>query len=174
MAELNVAPNSGRRKTAAPRIDLTPMVDLGFLLITFFMFTTTLAQEKALAVNMPSKEVPTKPPTIPEESTLTLIPTKNHSVIYYKGTLRQAGQLQQCAVNKVTDVVLAMDKEVAVLPADMSAEAHKLHVLIKPMDNCSYDDVVHLLDAMLIVAVPYYALLDIAREEAEMVDLLQQ
>lgn len=171
MAELNVAPKGSRRKTAAPRIDLTPMVDLGFLLITFFMFTTTLAQEKSLEMNMPSTAFSPVPTVIPAESTLTLIPTKDHRVAYYRGAYDNAGQLQHCAVSKVTDIVLAMKREVRDFPTTLSAEAHKLHVLIKPMDDCSYEDVVHMLDAMLIVNVDYYAIVDMTKEETEVVSM---
>ncbi len=168
MAELNIAPKGGRRKTIPPRIDLTPMVDLGFLLITFFMFTTTLAQEKALEVSMPSNEITHEPTVLPEESTVTLIPLKGHKMIYYKGILKDAGQLKECPVAGATNIIMSLKKDVAALPGTLSKEAHKLHVLIKPLDDCSYDDVVHVLDAMLIVDVPYYAVVYITPEESDM------
>jgi len=155
----------GRRKLPVPRIDLTPMVDLGFLLITFFMFTTTLAQQKAMVVNMPSTDITPAPTVFPEESTVTLIALKEHKIAYYKGILSDAAQLRKCQVGKATDIVLSLKKDAALLPGKLSVEAHKLHVLIKPMDDCKYDDVVRLLDIMLIAQVPYYAIVDITKEE---------
>jgi biopolymer transport protein ExbD len=164
MAEMNL-PQKGGRKVQAPRIDLTPMVDLGFLLITFFMFTTTLAQQRAMQLSMPSPAAGQPPTVIPEESTLTLIATKGHKVVYYDGTLNGKEEMKGCATGKVTGIVLEKKKAVAALPANLSAEAHKLHVQIKPMDNSSYEDVVQLLDAMLIADVPYYVIMDVTEEE---------
>jgi biopolymer transport protein ExbD len=165
MADIIAPSKSGKRKIHNPRIDLTPMVDLGFLLITFFMMTTTMAQPKAMEINMPSTEHTDEPTAFIEESTITLIPIKGHSVIYYNGALGGDAQLKRSAIGDIREILLTKKKEVAVLPATFSAEAHKLHVLIKPNDDCKYEDVVGLLDEMTIVNVSYYAIVDVTPEE---------
>jgi biopolymer transport protein ExbD len=170
MAEMmNMPAHGGRRKVQAPRIDLTPMVDLGFLLITFFMFTTTLAQEKALVLNMPSKEPTEVPTAFPEESTLTVIPAGGHKVYYYEGAFKGAATIKQGSIGKVTGIVTEKSRRVAALPASYSAQAHRLHVLIKATEDSHYDDLVKAIDAMLIANVQYYAITDITPEEVSAV-----
>src|SRR3954464_1053579 len=81
-------PGVKKGKKLSTRIDLTPMVDLGFLLITFFMFTTTLAKPKTMEINMPYKD-----PNLKEEeknklkasAAMTVLLSKNHRVYYYEG-----------------------------------------------------------------------------------------
>lgn len=164
MAEMNI-PAKGGRRLQPPRIDLTPMVDLGFLLITFFMFTTALAQQKTMEINMPYKgDVPT-PTAFPEESTLTLICHDGHKLYYYSGKLTDDEKIQVSLVKNVNGIVAESKKRTAALPANYAANAHKLHVLIKPTDKSTYADMVALMDAMTIADVKDYAMVDISEEE---------
>ncbi|MCH5596517.1 ExbD/TolR family protein [Niabella ginsengisoli] len=74
---------STRRKTAALRIDMTPMVDLGFLLITFFIFTATMNEPKAMDLFMPKDDGSPTPTS--ESGALSIIADKGGSIFYYEG-----------------------------------------------------------------------------------------
>lgn len=160
MADFIPAVNNGKRKTIAPRIDLTPMVDLGFLLITFFMYTTTMIKPKVMDINMP---VPGKASEIPEESTITLIQSSGHLTFMYKGTSLQ--DMQILHPKDIRTVIIHEQQQVRNLPATFSDAAHKLHVIIKPDNKSTYEDLVNLLDEMNINKIPYYSIADIAAEE---------
>jgi biopolymer transport protein ExbD len=170
MAEIQT-PASGnkRRKLSTPRIDLTPMVDLGFLLITFFMYTTTMARPRVMDLHMPynpRKEV--KPPVIPAESTIVLLPTGADSIAFYPGTQQASAGIKWCNYSSNNSLRSLIQKEisrVAHLPNTFSNAAHKLHVLIKPDTSAPYDAVVHCLDEMAISEVPYYTIMRITAEE---------
>lgn len=146
------------------------MVDLGFILITFFIYTTTLAKPNVLDVTTPSKE-PTPTPTVyPDESTVTVIPVKDHRVYYYFGALQTREQFMDTSMAGIRWVLKSKKREAASLPVTFSAEAHKLHVVIKPNNDCKYADVVQLLDEMEIVAVPVFAIADISQVEKEWIE----
>ncbi len=166
MAEITQNTSKGsRRKTVMPRIDFTPMVDLGFLLITFFIYTTTMTESKAMDINMPYNH-PTKEPTVfIDTSTITIIPTKDHKIAYYTGALESDAELKMTDHARIREVIISKQSDLKKLPNTFSAEAHKLHVIIKPNDDSKYEDLVKILDEMLINAVPYYAIVDISREE---------
>jgi len=76
-----------RPKKQSTRIDMTPMVDLMCLLITFFMLTTAFSKPKVMVITMPEKiKNPTeKPPEIPAWRTLNILLTDNDVVYYYVG-----------------------------------------------------------------------------------------
>ena len=169
MAEITTAGKPGKRKKATPRIDLTPMVDLGFLLITFFMFTTTLAQKRALQLNMPTSENTDTRTAYPEEATITVIPVHDHKIAWYYGTLNDAGNVKMASLPELRGLLTDRKAYVAALPAGLSAAAHKLHVVIKPNSDCTYSDVVNVLDEMEINDVAYYAIADITNEEKDAV-----
>src|ERR1041384_6622445 len=95
MAEMDTSSGGGHKKgpgvkkgkKLSTRVDLTPMVDLGFLLITFFMFTTTLQKPKTMEINMPYKD-PNKPvdtTKVKASTALTVLLSKDHRVYYYEG-----------------------------------------------------------------------------------------
>ncbi len=96
MAEMDTSSGGGHKKgpgvkkgkKLSTRIDLTPMVDLGFLLITFFMFTTTMAKPKTMEINMPYKDPNMKEDEqskVKESTALTILLSKNHRIYYYEG-----------------------------------------------------------------------------------------
>jgi biopolymer transport protein ExbD len=75
-----------RAKKPSARIDMTPMVDLAFLLLTFFVLTSTFSKPKTMEINYPAKPEPNdniKPPEV--KNGLTLILTKDNRIFYYKG-----------------------------------------------------------------------------------------
>jgi biopolymer transport protein ExbD len=93
MAELNTHAGSSRRpgarrsKKLSTRVDLTPMVDLGFLLITFFIVTTTWSKPRALGLNMPAKGDSSN---LGLHAALTVLAGSDNKVFYYHGRLEDA------------------------------------------------------------------------------------
>ena len=163
MAELNMPAQKGnRRKRVTPRVELTPMVDLGFLLITFFMFTTSLMDPRELVINMPAAGPPET--AFIDTSSITVIPVKHHKIVYYHGQLTK-DNLQITDHPNLRHILMQKQHALKQLPSTFSAEAYHLHVTIKPGDDSKYDDLVKVVDDMLIHQVKYYAILDLSEEE---------
>ncbi len=78
----------GKAKKLSTRTDFTPMVDLGFLLITFFMLTTSMSKPQTMEIAMPSKEKVSEEQktTIKASKAVTIILGKDNKVFYYEGT----------------------------------------------------------------------------------------
>lgn len=151
-----------------PRVDLTPMVDLNLLLITFFMFATTLSKPKAMEINMPFKDEKVESTSeVKESATLTLLLGPDHKVYYYKGIgsaenppqikltyFKDKDGLRDVVINHLNEV--RQDKSRGVLNATDDAT-----IIIKPDVTCTTDDVIDALDEMTINAVPIYTIVDI-------------
>jgi len=172
MAEMDTSGGGGHKKgpgvkkgkKLSTRVDLTPMVDLGFLLITFFIFTTTMSSPTALKLNLPKDtEKPDEQNKLKESAALTVMPSKANYVYYYEGL--DPSKLQQTTFKGVRDIIL--DKKRRTDPKDFM-------VIIKPTQDATYKNTVDMLDEMTIDEVKRYALVDITPDEYKFITLTEQ
>ncbi len=170
MAEMDTSGGGGHKKgpgvkkakKASTRVDLTPMVDLGFLLITFFIFTTTMSQATAMKLNLPKDtDKPEEQNKLKESGALTLLLGKNNNVYYYEGQLDpSASNFQSTTMKKVRDEIIRKKR---------STPEEDLMIVIKAGQESTYKDVVDALDEMTINAIKRYALVDISEVEGQLV-----
>jgi biopolymer transport protein ExbD len=148
-----------KTKKASLKVDLTPMVDLGFLLISFFVFTTTLAKPKELTLKIPADSKDSL--TAPISKTLNLVLGANNDVFYYEGNgLNQIKKIGAKA-SDLRDVII--NKKIKL--KNYSGSDTSLIVLIKSTKDATYSNVVNALDEMLINEVKTYVLMDASNEE---------
>src|SRR5688572_16992409 len=102
-------PGVKKAKKLSTRVDLTPMVDLGFLLITFFIFTTTMAQPTALNLNMPKDtEKDDEVNKVKESGSMTIMLGKGDVVYYYFGN--DPTKLQTTGYKDIRGIILDKKK----------------------------------------------------------------
>lgn len=192
MAEMDTSSSGGHKKgpgvkkgkKLSTRVDLTPMVDLGFLLITFFMYTTTMAKPKTMEINMPYKDEnipPDKQSKVKESTAMTILLSKDHRVYYYEGIGSDPTNPPQLQVtyfkNKggIRDAIINKKKKVEDMQRQGALTAtDKATFLIKPDDNSTYDDLVNILDEMSINDVKVYAIVDITPVDKEFITKTEQ
>jgi len=174
-----------RSKKLPTRIDFTPMVDLGFLLITFFMLATSLIKPQTMEITMPSnKKVEEEDKTVAKASqAVTLILGKNDKVFYYYGKTEGAQVIEtNYATNGLRRILLEKNYDVAKQVEDLKAEKVKSRmdeevfqkrlgeikanknapvVRIMATDDANYRNLVDALDEMNICSISRYAIVDI-------------
>ena len=146
-----------RSKKLSTRVDLTPMVDLGFLLITFFIFTTVMSQPKAMKLVMPADS--NIDMLIKRSVALTLLPAANEMVYYYEGNLEDTN-LEKATLKGLRDIII--DKK-------RRTKSDELFVIIKPSRTSAYGNIVKVLDEMIINDVKRYALVEITGSEETLI-----
>ena len=142
-----------RSKKMSTKIDMTPMVDLGFLLITFFMLTTTLAKPVTMRLNMPDKTDTKETSPVKLSETLTVCPDVD-KVYYYQGIPTEAGTVMQVTNYSETGI----RKVIADLKAKVGSN---FTIVIKPTKKAKYRNMIDMLDECAITNNKRYALLEI-------------
>ena len=74
-----------RAKKQSTRVDMTPMVDLAFLLLTFFVLTSTFSKPKSMELSLPAEPPPGSPPPPEVKNGVTYLLTKDDRIFYYVG-----------------------------------------------------------------------------------------
>lgn len=181
MADIQQTQSGGRNRTrqkkAQLRVDFTPMVDMNMLLITFFMLATSLSVPKTMKINMPSYEGPKT--DIPRSKAVTAYLGKDHKVYYFEGepelqkpnflkpTNFSSSGFRSFLLNKNAEIanqiseLRQMKANLKISKEEFDKEVSKLKekspiVVIKPLDNSTYDDMVNALDEMLITGIGKY------------------
>lgn len=162
-----------RSKKMNPSVDLTAMVDLAFLLITFFMLTTTLSKSQSMDLAMPDKseelteETETK---VSENRTVTLILGDDNKMVWYLGQTTsplEGPNVETYGKNGIRKVLLSKSKQALARSGD---EEKGLIVIIKPSDQSHYRNLVDVLDEMAITKIKTYAIVDMTDDDIEMLE----
>jgi biopolymer transport protein ExbD len=160
MAELDTAathkkgPGVKKSKKRSTRVDLTPMVDLGFLLITFFIFTTTMSRPRVMPLILPKDVPPIDQTPTPKSAVITLLLAKNDQVYYYEED--DPKQMKVSDFKGIRDIIL--DKK-------RRTDTTWFQVILKPSKDATYKNTVAILDEMTIDDVHHYAMVDISSRE---------
>jgi len=196
MAEINnnnTSPKGGkpRAKKLSTRMDMTPMVDLAFLLLTFFMLTTTFSKHKALTVNMPDKD----PPSIVPPNTLTILAGENNKLVYYQGVFNENNSslfhktgyqktqlranlmdLNTKLIDKISEIeddytkgkITETEYHEKINQAKKDRTNDGVNVIIKASDKASYQNIVSIIDEMKICSMVNYSIVDITPQEEKL------
>jgi biopolymer transport protein ExbD len=157
-------PGVKKGKKLSTRVDLTPMVDLGFLLITFFIFTISMSEPTAMNLSMPKDTNDTKLDTkVKESGSLTLMLGKENVIYYYYGS--DPSTMQTTTYKDVRDIILKKKK---------TTPAEDFFVIIKPDKDASYRNAVDLLDEMTINDVSRYAMVDPTADEYDKIQMTEK
>ncbi|MCD1115905.1 ExbD/TolR family protein [Chryseobacterium turcicum] len=175
MAQVQVQDKSAkggkvRSKKNNPAVDMTPMVDLNFLLLMFFMFTSTFSKPNVMDLGLPAKPDPTKPQPPPNEidlsNSITLLLGKDNRVFWH--------QQDQAGLNDQTMTETSFDREgIREIIKQAKARAKKKElftVIIKPTDDAVYKNFVDILDEMAITKSERYGVTDLKPYEKAVYD----
>lgn len=157
-----------RRKQMSTRIDLTAMVDLAFLLITFFILTTTLSRPKMFNVVMPDTSEPNSNIDLSDKRTMNIVLGKNNQVVSYLGMTEKpltTPKVTNYGKDGIRQAIIAMAQRVN------KTTGKDMFVIIKASDHSVYQNLVNTLDEMHIAGTTGYAIEDITPKE---VTLLKQ
>lgn len=191
----SVDTGGGEHKKGQPqkinlRVDFTPMVDMNMLLITFFMFCTTLSKPQTMDIVMPTKDkdlTEEDKNQVKASKAITVILGENDKIYYYEGepdykdfnTLKATNyspegfralllQRNADAVAKIRELRIEKAKK-KITEDEFKEQTSEIKnakdgqvVVIKPTNGASYKNLVDVLDEMQICSIGKYAIVEMA------------
>lgn len=195
VAQKDTKGKKGKPKKLSTRVDFTPMVDLGFLLITFFMLATTLSKPQTMEIAMPSKDniKEDEQTKVKASKAVTVILGKGDKVYYYEGTrekeidpvLNQTdfspSGIRKFLIKRNYEIMVKVnnlkvkkqakqlsDEEFEKQKNDIMADKSAPIIIIKATDDASYGNLINILDEMAICNIGRYAIVDIIPYDLEL------
>lgn len=156
--------DTGRRILSGKRpvnIDMNPMVDIAFLLLTFFMLATTFSTPQTMEISMPVKpkgEDVRKEQPIKESKALTVVLSANDTIYWFRGITDPKIEITDYSREGIREVLLQKNLEV-----------QGLVVLIKPDETSNFKNLVDILDEMSIAEIGRYAIVDLTPEDRKLI-----
>ncbi len=187
MAELNTESGNDkggkvRSKKSNAKVDLTAMVDLAFLLITFFMLTTSLSKPQSMNLGLPDKgdeKTDNQDIKVDQKRTMTILLGDDNKIKWFHGLLEAPepnGKPTDATYGK-NGIRVELLKRVKSVEEYCKTKADSkpgdgLIVIIKPTKKSTYRNIVDILDEMAITNVPTYAIVnDFTPEEKKLIDV---
>jgi biopolymer transport protein ExbD len=188
-----------RAKKLSTRVDMTPMVDLAFLLLTFFVLTATFSKPKSMELTFPAppEKIEDMPPI---KKGVTFLLTKDDRIFYYEGEFRAVDSdkgpktdlaelnFSQESLHKyllekskpMHDQILALkdrhekgqlsDTTFKRLVKERKADKESYTYLIKTDDKATYKNVIDVIDELNINVVGKYVMVDITKPEMDLLN----
>ena len=186
-----------KQKKHGTRVDLTPMVDLGFLLITFFMLTTSMLKPQTMEIGVPSKDKVEEEDQnkVKASQAISILLGKENKLYYFFGTQENGiepavietdyssegirkvlmtknydvmKQVEQLKIDKAAKKVNEADYKKRL--SDYKASKDAPVIMIKASDDSNYKNLVDILDEMQISNIGRYAIVDITPEDLALMD----
>jgi biopolymer transport protein ExbD len=167
----------GRGKKGSPRVDMTPMVDLGFLLLTFFILTATMDDPKSMPIVVPADETPEDKKDkdkVAESKVMNIIVSGEDRIYYYMGKSDEADaagmELKQVSYGKgVRENILKQKEKLKKSKFATKDDPDPMIVMVKIAEDARYANMVDIIDEMNVTQQSKYMLLDLTKQEAEIV-----
>lgn len=192
----------GKPKKQTLRVDFTPMVDMNMLLITFFMFCTTLSKPQVMDIAMPTNDKLSEEDQVKvkESKAITLILGADNKVYYYAGqpdytdytSLKETDYspegLRQILLERNATIVQKMrelrhekfvtnkkmsDEEFKTRAKEIKSDKNGQVVVIKPTSEATYKNLVDALDEMQITSIDKYAVVDMTEGDQYLLENLK-
>ena len=168
MAEIETKRSSEKKKRfniKSTRVDLTPMVDLGFLLLTFFVFTTALTEAKAMDLVVPYDDSTTKDPVC-ESCVLTVLLDKDNRIKYYEGAVENNPPVKETgfAPEQIREVLMQKKADVE----RVRGSADKFILIIKAAPTSNFKNFVDITDEVTICQIKKYYVDELKNEDKRM------